>query len=165
MVKIRWIVALAVILLIGVGAYVLLRPTEEKRIRRQLTHLADLAGKSGPENMLTAAGKARSIAGLMGDTVTITGAPLGMPGTYEGEELAAIILQGRMQFDALDPEIHDLEVVLRDPTNATAHFAAQLRGTARGERVNEVREIRCRLAKQEGDWIISRIEVVDVMRK
>jgi hypothetical protein len=157
---------LALAVAVAAGTLLLLRPSEEKRIRRRLTQITELGGKAGPETVLTAAGKARGITRLMTDSVTISGAPSGLSGTYDSDALAAAILQGRARFETLEPSLHDLEIVLEGEGRATAHFTARLQGTSLGGPFRDVREMRCALVKdQEEGWLFQRIEAVEVMRK
>lgn len=160
----KWIIVLVVIAL-GVGGYVLLRPSEEKKIRKRFDRLTDLLDKSDDEGTIAAAGKAKAIADLFATPVRVTGAPFDLSGSYGAQELMGVVMHGRARSQSLDADILDLEIRVEGENTAWAHFTAQVTGTVSGERAREVREVRCRLTKTEGEWFIGQVEMVEVMRR
>jgi hypothetical protein len=156
------------LLLIGAAVWTGIRcsGSEETRVIKQFDRLSERVSRDSEETIIETARKAHSIASLFSsDCVVVTDEPA-LSGAYGREDMANRVSQVRSSFTRLRLRFHDLAVELDGPGSATAVVTGRVTGWTRyQERVDESREVVCTLKKTDGEWLFSRIEVVDVLER
>jgi hypothetical protein len=154
-VKRRLFAALAVLALgIGLGAYVWLRPSEERRVEHRVRQLTERISREPDEGNSTMALKANALGGMFADQVQVDLQQFPANGTHSGAELVSHIARARPLYRAIRLRAHDIRVTLESPEQATARFTARLTlERADGAVAEDTREIRARLVRDpERTW-------------
>jgi hypothetical protein len=89
-----------------------------------------------------------------------------LSGSFTRQEISTYAGSARSHSSQLDLKFHDLHIEFPEKEVAKVTLTGRLIGkSTTGERVDEVRELECILRKVENEWLFSRIEVVEVLRK
>jgi len=150
-----------------IAALILIRmfPSEEKRIRNQFARVSEAAGKQRGESLLTAAAKAGALAAMASPRCELETDISQLRSAFsemEPMKTAALI---RSYFQSMELDFHDLSIEITEPSIARAKLTARMTGrTTTAERVSEVRELECELAKVDGKWLFTRCRVIEVLR-
>lgn len=162
--------AILLILLIslGIGLRLYLRPTDENQIRKRFSTLSSLAAKTAKEGALPAAGKAKEISELFSEKSTFTVDGLDwMGGPFTRKALSGNIFRARAMFSRLQLSLDDLELDI-DPGRGTAKvfFSAVLSGTLKdGRTIREIRELESNLIRTEDGWLFENFMVRRIIKK
>jgi hypothetical protein len=165
-VKVRYLI-IAILLAIS-GAVVLISviQSDEHRIKRAFGSLAKWASKEEGESNLTMVQKTRSIGSLCAKTCHIEAPETTFSGAYSSQQIAALAARTRIPFTSLSLRFDDLHIELLEKGWATVRATAQLEGIRkRGERLDDTRELECRLQKVEGKWLFTHFELVKVLER
>ncbi len=169
MVTCRNCVIACVVLLVGVLVALHFFPTEEKRIRKQFQLLAQYVSKEPGEDLFSMANRIQNIGQLFAEICEfkMEADPLyPFSGNHSREEVKGYALQGRSYFSDLTLKFHDLKAEFPERGTATVHVTGRLIGkSAGGEAVDEIRELGCILKKIDNKWLLSELEVVEVLRR
>lgn len=163
---VKWLLLGSVILVAALFLWQHFRTSDEQRIRRRFDDLAGYVSKGAGEGNIQTTLKGQGLGMLFADSCTLAIAAQSLAGTYTPEEIVSHAVRARAQFDVVDLDFHDITV--RFPSDREAQVTCTVRFSARrrtGERVGEVRELKCRLKKRQDTWLFSRFEVVEVLRK
>ena len=164
----RWRRRVAVLVLVVAAAALILalRPTEEKRVPKQLDRLAARFSKESGESTTVMAVKMHTFTDLLADEVTLEFQGWGANGTSSASELGSMLTRIRPQFAAIALTFHDVRVDVRRPA-ATVNLTARLVLTAAtgGAVTEDTREVLCRLQKVEKTWRFSSFTEVNVMER
>jgi len=139
-------------------------PSPEEVIRQRLTELARTASCSGKESALVKLAGAQALTSFCTPDVEIT---VDIPGysrrTFSGhDELVQAAVGARSAGRAFSVEFLDIIVtVASDRTSAVADLTAK--GNVSGEKDLYVQELRFRLKKVEGKWLIFRAETMKTL--
>jgi len=157
------------VIVIGTLAAFYLFPSEEKRVRKQFDLLSQYVGKEPGEDAFSMANRIQNIRWLFAENCEFkfeSDRLSSFSGNYTREEVAAYALRRRSYFSILTLKFYDLKVELPERGMARVHVTARLTGrSVAGENVDEARELMCGLNKIEKKWLISAIEVVEVLKK
>jgi hypothetical protein len=149
----------------GVWGWRVLHPGSEKIIRKRLEEMARTASVEGNEGQIARLAKAQSLANYFTPDVEIA---IDMPEyhvqTIEGrDELMQAAVAARSRGNALKIELVDVSVAIApDGVSAEAHFTGKAKIAS--ERSIQAQEIRARLVKMDGNWLIRRVETVRTLR-
>ena len=166
MVKIKYLLAVLLLILLGVLAAVYLTGSEEKKVKGQFRHLSELMAKGSGENLFTTAGKVKKIAALFANTCELHVSVHSLSGRYTPEEISGHALQGRAQFSTLALDFHDLDISFPEREVARVHCSARLSGRSTvAEGVDEIRDLDCLLKKVQKEWLFTKIDVVEVLKR
>jgi hypothetical protein len=81
-------------------------------------------------------------------------------------QISALAARARMPFTSFEVRFDDLHIELIREKWARVWVTAQLMGIQkRGERVNDTRELKCRLQKLEGKWPFTHVESIEVLER
>ena len=154
------------LLLFVVWAVRLLFPTEAERIRRQLDALGEAASFEAGEVGLARVARAVGIGRYFATDVVIDlGEPFGM---IEGRE-AVVAMAARIPVGSEDVTIQFVDagiIVLPDEGSATVRVTVQGTGLdLAGRDVIDACEIDIRFQQIEGDWLIARVDGVQVIQR
>ena len=165
----KWLgrlVLVAVLAGLGFWGWRVLFPPPEKVIRKRLNELARTASFSGTEGALVKVAKAQAVTAFCTPDVEIMVDVPGYPyeeihGTAELLQLAAAVRSYR---EGLDVQFYDIVVnVAPDQNSAVAELTAK--GDVPHDRDFNVQELRFKLKKLDGKWLISHAETVHTLTR
>lgn len=164
--KVRYLIIALLLVISGVVVLVYVLQSEEHKIKRRFTSLAKWASKEEGENNLTMVQKTRSIGSLCAKTCYIKAPGTTFSGTYSSQQISALAARARLPFTSLSLRFDDLHIEVTGQQGATVRVTAQLLGTQkRGERVDDTRELECRLHKAEGKWLFTHFALIEVLER
>ena len=149
------------------GLYYYFRPTDEKRIRKQVVSLAERVSKNAGESTALMALKLQGLDTLFATQIEVNlkGFSHGN-GVYQPEELSSLVARFRPGFRSILLTCTDINVTLNTADSATATFTARLRlEDAEGRQSDDIREISANLIKTEKRWGFSRFAEVAVFER
>ena len=153
---------------IGIGVWIYLRPTDENLIWERFRKLTELASKNTKEGALPAAARAREIAFLFSEKSTFSVDGLDwMAGPFTRERLSGNIFRSRASFSTLKLLLDDLELNLdSDKRTAKVFLSASLSGRLKdGRTIREVRELESNLVKTDEGWLFDNFKVREIIKK
>lgn len=154
----KWIAALLLMVSVA-GAYLFLnRDSDEELIEKNLAEIVSLVEKNGDESVFVLIGDSRKIMRYVSVEPQIDlGSPL--PIINDREELESIIIQVRQTVQALSVRIAKKELTIsEDRTSAQMDLEVVGSGSYFDESGRERRRFSVEWAKEEGDWLIKRVE-------
>lgn len=156
--------ALGVILL-GWGLWYAF-PTRERQVRRQFKALASWAGKDGDEGALASVQTAREAGRFFADPCEWNAEAYNLSGRVSLEEITRYVFAARTRVEKLTVKFYDLAVEFLADGTAHAKATVRVQGTSKdGDAINETHELKCDLIKQDGRWLLSRITLVQVLKR
>jgi hypothetical protein len=164
----RWILRLALlggVIIAGIWGWRVLFPGPEQIIRKRLTQLTETASSTGNEGALAKLAHAQKLASFFTPNVEIT---VDLPGQYSQkingtDELMQAAAAARSLGSPVKIELLDVTIVLGpDLQTAEAHMTGK--ATVPGDRTPQVQELKVRLKKVEGQWLIDHAETVRTLR-
>jgi ketosteroid isomerase-like protein len=159
----------ALLLALTVGCLVFLWrhffPNEERRVRRCLTELAQAASVPDhptPAATLLAGERLRNL--LASDLVVEVDLPeIGRHSVTDRAQVIHLALAAWDQLKGLKVELVDVRVaVAQDRATATAELTAK--ATRTGEKDFFFQELKLQLRQEDGQWRVSRVETVRVLK-
>jgi hypothetical protein len=166
MVKVKYLLTGAIVVIIGVTVIYYFLPSEEKKVRKQFHLLSEGVGKSPEENAFTVLQKMKNISALFDEQCELKAPSQSLSGSYSRQEISMYAGSARSVFSKLDLKFYDFHIVFLERGVARVTLTARLTGrSTAGEQVDEIRELECILKKIEKKWLFSEIEVVEVLKK
>ncbi len=166
MAKIKSLMILLLVLIVGIGSFLYFFPTEEKKIKKQFALLSQWAPKDQEENIFSLAQRGKSIGTLFDKKCVLQVLPYSIDGRYSREEVTAYAARARSQFSRVNLEFYDLNISFPEEGLAKVTLTGKLTGILQDkENVYEIRELECVLKKIEGKWLFSEFQVVEVLKK
>jgi hypothetical protein len=166
MVRFKKIIIGAMILVIGIGVALYLFPSEEKKIKKQFRLLGEWVSKDPGENTFTMAYKIKNIGKLFDQTCEFKVPVYSFSGSYTREEISSYATSGRLSCSQLYLKFYDLVIVFPEKWIAKVALTARLTGKLNvGEYIDETHELESVLKKIEKEWLFSKFEVVEVLKK
>ena len=166
MVKSRYILIVAMIVVAGIWATVFFFPSEDKKVKKQFALLSEWISKDPNESPLTMARKVKNLGTLFAENFELKEPVHPLSGSYTREEITNIALRGRAHFFDLALKFYDLDISFPEEGVARVTVTGRLTGkSSSGEQMDETRELECLLRKIENQWLFSQLEVVEVLKK
>jgi hypothetical protein len=166
MVKKRYLLIGAVMVILGIVLAITLFPSEEKRVKKQFRLLSEWVSKSPEENAFTLLQRMKNIGTLFDMQCELKVPDQSLSGTYTREEISTYAGSARSHVSQLDLKFYDLQVVFPEKEVSKVTLTARLTGlSTAGERMDETRELECLLRRIEKKWLFSQIEVIEVLKK
>ena len=166
MVKIKYLLMGALIVIIGIVFAVTVFPSEEKKVKKRFDLLSEWVSKSPEENPFTMLQKMKDIGTLFLDPCELKAPNESLSGSYTRQEISAYTGSARSHFSKLDFKFYDLRIAFPEKVIAKVTLTARLTGkSATGEQVDEIRELECLLKKIDKKWFFNQIEVIEVLKK
>jgi len=166
MVKIKYAIIGAGVLIAGICLFIYLSQSEEKKVRKRFDQLSKWASKDQNEDHFTMAGKIKNIGELCARDFMLTIHNSSLSGRYSSKEISGLAARLRLPFTMLTMEFKDIQIQFTEKRRAkviaTAIFSGTLKG---GEMVDETFEVGCDLIKFENKWLFASAEVVEVLEK
>ena len=166
MVKMKYILISVLIVILGILASVIFFPSEEKRVKKQFHLLGEWVSKSPEENAFALLQKMKNIGTLFDEHCELKAPSQSLSGSYTREEISTYAGSARSHLSQLDLKFYDLHILFPEKEIAKVTLTGRLTGKyAAGEQADETREVECVLKKIEKKWLLSQIEVVEVLKK
>ncbi len=166
MVKIKYLLAGVLIVIIGIVVIFTFFPNEEKKVKKQFHLLSEWVLKSPDENIFTMLQKIKNIGTLFDEYCELKAPDQSLSGSYRREEISTYAGSARSYFSQLDLKFYDFHIVFPEKEIAKVTLTARLTGrSTAGEQVDETRELECVLKKIDKKWLFSAIEIVEVLKK
>lgn len=153
----RWILVCLAAAAVVIGLRALI-PTDEQRIRKLLTRLAQEASVGSEDKPLTDLAAANRLADFFAPEFQVNVSGSGIPdlNVSERAELVQAILAARSRRQSIKAELLDPQVIQLDPARAVVETTARVQAT--GEPDPFVEELRFTLVKIEGRWRVQKVE-------
>lgn len=166
MVRTRYIIIAALVVTIGIAASVSFFESEEKKVRKQFSSLAQWASKERGENTFTMALKIQNLGSLFAEDCALRSHINSISGSYTRQEITSLAGRGRLQFSQLSVRFHDHQIEFPEKDLARVLVTGQLSGTLKGEDiVDDTLELEVGLKKFQDKWLFTAFEVVEVLEK
>ena len=166
MVRYRWIIVGALIVVVGIWVVLFLLPSEEKKVKKQFRLLAEWVSKEPGESPVTMVYKIKHIGTLFDRTCEFKIPAYPFSGNYTPEEISGYASSGRLSLLQLDLKFYDLDITFPEEGVAKVSLTARVTGkSSSGESINEAHELESLLKKVEKKWLFSKIEVVEVLKR
>ncbi len=148
----------------GVWLWTVLFPSPVEIIRAQLNQMARYASFNSPQNQLAALAAADKLSSFFTTNVQIV---LQFPGNDEHtingrDEIRQDIVAARLSLDRLKVEFPDINVtVAPDENSAVADLT--VRADTDGDKDGVAEEMKFTFQKIDGQWLVTRIDTVQVL--
>ena len=140
--------------------------SEEHKVKQVINQLVDLGKR--PENPGPAelAIKITAIDNIFAEQVILDFGRRWNSGVFSNRSIEPLLVQYRKAFIHAELKMDDLTINIPDQETANALFSCRLTGKLhRGDYIEEVRDVECRLKKIEGSWRIDKLEVNEVLER
>lgn len=166
MVKIKYLLAGVLIVIVGIVLVFVVFPSEEKRVKKQFHLFSEWVSKSPEESSLTMLQKMKDIGTLFLEPCELKSPHESLSGNYTRQEISAYAGSARSYFSQLNLKFYDLQVAFPEKEVAQVNLTARVVGRSKtGEGVDEIRELDCLLKKMDRKWLFSQIEVIEILKK
>lgn len=164
--KIKYMVIACAVLAAGVIAFVIFSQSEEAKVKKRFSVLAEKIKKTEKETPLVAAAKANKIKELFAETCTVHAPAYSFSRDISSQDLPSLVLTTRSRYSEMSLEFYDFVIEFPEEGSAQVNLTARIVGTlTTGKYVDDVHELRCKLQKTEDFWLFKEIEVVEVLEK
>jgi ketosteroid isomerase-like protein len=166
-VKGRYLVLAVFVVLVALLAYFYFHPSEEKKIKKQLALLSEYASQDGGESAFALARRLDHMGALFADRVDLKAPGYELSGAYTRREIVHLAARARMAFSQMTLKFHDVSVAISGEGMAKVSATGRLKGMpAKDQSVDEVQDLELTFQKGgEGRWLITAVEVVEVLKK
>lgn len=149
-----------------ISAYVWLRDSEQRRIRKQLSALCARFSKPPGESNTVMALKMHTFPDLFADECELDLQNFPGSGVYTPAQIGSYAARVRPGFESISLTFHDSRIRLDSDTDAVVTLTARLTMKPKDSTLTEdIREVICRLKKVEDTWRFARFEEVAVLEK
>ena len=157
---------LIVIFLTGTALSTWLYLTSDTRqIHSQLSTLTELSEKKGTEQGIEALTKAAGIGKLFSEQCTLELEEYGHRGTYFRKDITDSVFMIRNRSHQITLKMYDITITVENPPGAAIALTLHLSGVVGEEKAVDVSEIALTMNKEEGDWLIDSVTVVQVLER
>ncbi len=156
-----------VVLIVLVAAVCTFRfwPSDERAIRKQLAVIEESGFKEPTEKSIEALFKAKQIAELFSDPCRLTVTSANHVGEYPRKQIQDRILMVRASYTQASVALHDMTIDISETNTAVVRCTIRLRGEGRGEAIADVHELRAEMGKIDGKWLLTAVEIVEVLER
>ena len=164
--KIKYIVIAGAVLAAGIIVFVIFSQSEEAKVKKQFSILAEKMKKTEKETPLVAAARAKKISELFADTCTVHAPAYSFSRDISAQDLPALVLTTRSRYSEISLEFYDFVIEFPEEGSAHVNLTASMTGKlTTGKYVDDVHELKCKLKRTEDIWLFKEIEVVEVLKK
>ncbi len=166
MVRIKYVLIALILIAAGIGIFFTLFQSEEKRVKKQFLLLSESISKEPGETIFTMDQKIKKTGSLFGESCEIHIPAYSLSGSLTRDEVVSYAVRGRLYASELLLKFYDFHIAFPAENEATVRLTARLTGKlTTGEAINEAHEFDCLLKKIEKKWLLTKIEVVEVLKK
>jgi hypothetical protein len=158
------LILLVVLVALGAWLWTVLFPGPEKVIRQHLEDLARTASTSGNESDLVGLAAANKVANFFANRIELkVNLPeLSQHSSLDREEIIQLAMGPRVRAGGVQVTFPDIKVtVASDRQSAVADLTLDV--NVPGERYRELQEMKFSLQRVDGQWLITRVETVQVL--
>jgi hypothetical protein len=144
-----------IVLVVAAVAWWLLSDNDEARVRQAHEDLASLLSKPEDEGGAAAVLRARTLQGLLADSVAVTGDAGALAGSYTSEQAASTVAGVKGLFNRIDITFDEPSISFPADDEAVTEFTATMTGIAITEgqgTVQEMRRVVSTMKNFDGDW-------------
>jgi Flp pilus assembly pilin Flp len=164
-VKIKYLL-IAAFVIVGIVAVRSFLQTDEKKVRKQFTQLAERVSKEPDESLVTTSYNIQHIAMLFADPCIFKADIIAFSGSYTPDEISGFAGRSRFYLAHLSLTFYDLNIAFLEEGVAQVMVTARVTGkTKGGDDINTTHELKTVLTETEGEWRFSQVEVVEVLQK
>ena len=138
---------------------------DTRQIRSQLNTLAELSEKKETEQGIEALSKAAGIGKLFSEQCTLQLEEYGHRGTYFRKDITDSVFMVRNRSHQITLKMYDITITVEKPTRAAIALTLHLSGVVGEETAVDVNEIALTMNKEEGDWLIDSVTVVQILER
>lgn len=166
MVKSKPIIVLAVII-IGMIVFFYIMNSEERQVKKRFKLFAQTASILSGENPLIVAAKSKKVSRFFATTCDIEAPEYNVSRSYSQNDIHTIAVHVLSRHSELDLSFVDLQIDIPDKGIADVVSTVRIAGKVKGQEgtILEHHEIKCRLIKNEDEWVFVRIKLIDVLDK
>lgn len=159
--NLRNLILAALAVIAALAAFLILRPSDERRIRGVFERVADQVARRPNEPLVISAAKARSLAGLCADPLRFSVPELGSVLTLEADRLTAVVNAVRTQEQEIEVRFADLDVTFTGPDEALVRARAEFnaRPDNFGFPHGEDRAVEAVMVRRGSSWVFSGVTV------
>lgn len=139
--------------------------SDTRQIRNQLNMLVELSDKSGTEHGIETLSKAAGIGKLFSEKCTLQLEEYGHRGTYFRKDITDSVFMIRNRSQQITVTMYDITIAIENKTRAAIALTLHLSGVVGEETAVDVNEIALTMNKEEGDWLIDSVTVVQVLER
>ena len=166
MVKPKYIVIAGLVLVAAIVAYFILSQSEAEKIKKQFAFIAEKLEKSDKENPLIAAANANKLKEVFTEPFTIHAPAYDVSREVSTDEISPIVISMRARYSQITLTFYDYSIDFPAKDTANVSVTEVLRGKlTSGEYVEDINELSCKIKKIDDFWLITEIEVVEVLEK
>jgi hypothetical protein len=166
MVRIKWVVAIVVIIIAGILAWQYFIRSEERKIKRQFNLLSEYVSKEPGESVFTMANKIQGMKTLFTESCRVEADNISLSGSYTPDEIGSYAVQARLQFSRLSLKFYDPEITFPERNSARVVLTARVTGNyTAGESIDETHELEVLLEKAEKKYLFKSFTVTEVLKK
>ena len=138
---------------------------DERAIRKQIGLVEALGSKAGDEKSIESLLRARQLAALFTDPSTLQVDAVDFSGAYSRKQIQDRIVMTRGFYTRATVVVHDLNITLTDKENAAIRCTLRVKGEGKNRPVADVQEMEAAMRKIQGDWLFSRLTLVEVLEQ
>ncbi|MBM9614534.1 hypothetical protein JWJ90_09550 [Desulfobulbus rhabdoformis] len=159
------------LILVGIVAVILiilgftLWPGDKRAIRKQVARMEELASKAPDEKAIDSLFRARNMAKLFHDPCTLEIEYADFVGEYSRKNIQDRIVLARNSFSQVKVSTHDLDISLLGNKQASLLCTLRITGKGAGSQVGDVQELEANLKKMDGDWLFTKLAMVEVLER
>ncbi|MDD3694772.1 MAG: hypothetical protein PHG44_02255 [Lentisphaeria bacterium] len=163
--KYRVLIPLAIVVLLSAWLAYTLRPSDEKRIAKNLNQVCLILSKGESENPALLAFKMFDFARFCAEQVSFDIEEAPIKGSYSNEQLISEASRYRAMCESLQLSIMDLETEVNDENQALVRGTLKVKLTAQGYSFDEMLPLQIQMRKIERAWKITRVAKVKIFSK
>ncbi len=158
---------LVALLLAGVLGLLALRfwPSDERAIRAQLRLIEEAGSKQPAEQPVEALAKATQLADLFNDPCRLVVTAAQHAAIYPRKQIQERIVMARALYAEVEVTLHDIAIALGEHHTAVVRGTIRLHGQSKGEPLADAQELRAEMAKIDGTWLFTSVEIVEVVER
>ncbi len=159
------VVVVALIVLVAAVCTFRFWPSDQRAIRKHLAVIEESGSKEPAEKSIEALFKAKQIAELFSDPCRLTVASANHVGEYPRKQIQDRVVMVRASYTQASVALHDMTIDISESNTAVVRGTIRLRGKGRGEAIADVHELRAEMGKIDGKWLLTAVEIVEVLER
>ncbi len=166
MVKPKQIIIACVVVVIGIVAYFIFSQSEADKVKMQFEFIAEKINKDSNESPIIAAANANKIKEVFTNPFTVQAPAFDVIREASTDEISPFILAMRARYSEITLRFYDYVIEFTTKETATVSVTERMRGKlTTGELLEDINELSCNLIKIDDIWLITEIEIVEVLEK
>jgi len=140
--------------------------SNEQKVLKRLKGLGECVSKRAGEKTSGMLLKSQMVPGYFDDRCSLMVDDHHLAGDYTPEEISSRMVQIRTFFTEMSLDFYEPKVTFPGPDRAEISFTGHLTGTLkRGDRINEVRELKAELKYKDKKWLFYSFRVTQVLTR